>query len=135
MNRREYTYFCVFFPLFPSHVVLLTPHPHVEPGASHSFEVFRLAILCLLAASTDWATATVSARRPLQVHHAGHFSLIPSRTNFLFRRLRFTLDMQCTWFPPWMVVIIIGRRFTVLGLRNIASAEGVTLESLGPSQD
>jgi CDP-diacylglycerol--glycerol-3-phosphate 3-phosphatidyltransferase len=27
----------------------------------------------------------------------------------------------------WMVVIIIGREFTVLGLRNIASAEGFTI--------
>src|SRR5437763_17096901 len=29
--------------------------------------------------------------------------------------------------PAWMVVIIIGREFTVLGLRNIASAEGLTI--------
>ena len=29
----------------------------------------------------------------------------------------------------WMVVIIIGREFTVLGLRNIASAEGFTIEA------
>src|SRR5208337_1159971 len=28
---------------------------------------------------------------------------------------------------PWMVVIIIGREFTILGLRNIASAEGFTI--------
>src|SRR5260370_17226379 len=30
---------------------------------------------------------------------------------------------------PWVVVIIIGREFTVLGLRNIASAEGFTIEA------
>src|SRR5260370_3987842 len=29
----------------------------------------------------------------------------------------------------WMVVTIIGREFTVLGLRNIASAEGFTIEA------
>jgi CDP-diacylglycerol--glycerol-3-phosphate 3-phosphatidyltransferase len=29
--------------------------------------------------------------------------------------------------PAWMVVIIIGREFIVLGLRNIASAEGFTI--------
>ncbi len=29
--------------------------------------------------------------------------------------------------PAWMVVIIIGREFTILGLRNIASAEGFTI--------
>jgi CDP-diacylglycerol---glycerol-3-phosphate 3-phosphatidyltransferase len=31
--------------------------------------------------------------------------------------------------PAWMVVIIIGREFTVQGLRNIASAEGFTIEA------
>jgi CDP-diacylglycerol---glycerol-3-phosphate 3-phosphatidyltransferase len=31
--------------------------------------------------------------------------------------------------PAWMVVIIIGREFTVLGLRNIASAEGFTIKA------
>jgi CDP-diacylglycerol--glycerol-3-phosphate 3-phosphatidyltransferase len=29
--------------------------------------------------------------------------------------------------PAWMVVIIIGREFIVLGLRNIASAEGLII--------
>ena len=33
------------------------------------------------------------------------------------------------WIPAWMVVIIIGREFTVLGLRNIASAEGFTIQA------
>jgi len=37
------------------------------------------------------------------------------------------VDMQLV--PAWMVVIIIGREFTVLGLRNIASAEGFTIEA------
>jgi CDP-diacylglycerol--glycerol-3-phosphate 3-phosphatidyltransferase len=31
--------------------------------------------------------------------------------------------------PAWMVVIIIGREFMVLGLRNIASAEGFTIQA------
>jgi len=33
--------------------------------------------------------------------------------------------------PAWMVVIIIGREFIVLGLRNIASAEGLTIAASG----
>src|SRR5437879_11944251 len=37
------------------------------------------------------------------------------------------VDMRCV--PAWMVGIIIGREFTVLGLRNIASAEGFTIEA------
>ena len=31
--------------------------------------------------------------------------------------------------PGWMVVLIIGREFIVLGLRNIASAEGFTIQA------
>ena len=31
--------------------------------------------------------------------------------------------------PAWMVVIIIGREFTVMGLRSIASAEGFTISA------
>jgi CDP-diacylglycerol--glycerol-3-phosphate 3-phosphatidyltransferase len=31
--------------------------------------------------------------------------------------------------PAWMVVIIVAREFTVLGLRNIASAEGFTIRA------
>jgi CDP-diacylglycerol--glycerol-3-phosphate 3-phosphatidyltransferase len=31
--------------------------------------------------------------------------------------------------PAWMVIIIIGREFTVLGLRSIASAEGFVIQA------
>ncbi len=37
------------------------------------------------------------------------------------------VDMRLV--PAWMVVIIIGREFMVLGLRNIASAEGFTIQA------
>jgi CDP-diacylglycerol--glycerol-3-phosphate 3-phosphatidyltransferase len=37
------------------------------------------------------------------------------------------VEMQLV--PAWMVVIVIGREFTVLGLRNIASAEGFTISA------
>ena len=35
--------------------------------------------------------------------------------------------VQMQLVPGWMVVIIIGREITVLGLRNIASVEGFTI--------
>ena len=37
--------------------------------------------------------------------------------------------VQMGLVPAWMVVIIIGREFTVQGLRTIASAEGFTIQA------
>ena len=37
--------------------------------------------------------------------------------------------VQMGLVPAWMVVIIIGREFTVSGLRSIASAEGLTIQA------
>ena len=53
-----------------------------------------------------------SIRLPIKLISAAFISLV---------------DMQLV--PAWMVVIIIGREFTVLGLRNIALAEGFTIEA------
>jgi CDP-diacylglycerol--glycerol-3-phosphate 3-phosphatidyltransferase len=39
------------------------------------------------------------------------------------------VQMDPVLVPAWVVVIIIGREFTVLGLRNIASAEGFTIQA------
>jgi CDP-diacylglycerol--glycerol-3-phosphate 3-phosphatidyltransferase len=89
------------------------------------FEVFGVAIL-LLAAATDWADGYF-ARRRLQVTTLG-ILLDPIADKLLISAAFVSLvDMHLV--PAWMVVIIIGREFTVLGLRNIASAEGFTIEA------
>src|SRR6266849_4201254 len=94
-------------------VILLTRSPNFEFwGFSMHFEVWGVLIL-LLAAATDWADGYL-ARRRLQVTTLG-ILLDP------------IADKQLV--SAWMVVIIIGREFTVLGLRNIASAEGFTIEA------
>jgi CDP-diacylglycerol--glycerol-3-phosphate 3-phosphatidyltransferase len=105
-------------------VVLLTRTPNFELwGLPVRFEVWGVLIL-LLAAATDWADGYL-ARRRLQVTTLG-ILLDPIADKLLISATFISLvDMHLA--PAWMVVIIIGREVTVLGLRNIASAEGFTI--------
>ncbi|HWZ96661.1 MAG TPA: CDP-diacylglycerol--glycerol-3-phosphate 3-phosphatidyltransferase [Candidatus Dormibacteraeota bacterium] len=105
-------------------VVLLTRSPNIELwGFTMHFEVWGVLIL-LTAAATDWADGYF-ARRRLQITTLG-ILLDPIADKLLISAAFVSLvDMHLV--PGWMVVIIIGREFTVLGLRNIASAEGFTI--------
>jgi CDP-diacylglycerol--glycerol-3-phosphate 3-phosphatidyltransferase len=105
-------------------VVLLTRSPNIELwGFPMHFEFWGVLIL-LTAAATDWADGYV-ARRRLQVTTLG-ILLDPIADKLLISAAFISLvDMHLV--PAWMVVIIVGREFIVLGLRNIASAEGFTI--------
>ena len=105
-------------------VILLTRSPTVQLlGFTMHFEVWGVLIL-LLAAATDWADGYL-ARRRLQVTTLG-ILLDPIADKLLISAAFIALvDMHLV--KAWMAVIIIGREFTVLGLRNIASAEGFTI--------
>jgi CDP-diacylglycerol--glycerol-3-phosphate 3-phosphatidyltransferase len=107
-------------------VVLLTRSPNIELwGFPMHFEFWGVLIL-LMAAATDWADGYF-ARRRLQVTTLG-ILLDPIADKLLISAAFVSLvDMHLV--PAWMVVIIIGREFTVTGLRNIASAEGFTIEA------
>jgi CDP-diacylglycerol--glycerol-3-phosphate 3-phosphatidyltransferase len=107
-------------------VILLTRSPNVEVwGFSMHFEFWGVLIL-LLAAFTDWADGYF-ARRRLQVTTLG-ILLDPIADKLLISAAFISLvDMHLV--KAWMVVIIIGREFTILGLRNIASAEGFTISA------
>ncbi len=107
-------------------VVLLTRSPNVElMGFPMHFEFWGVLIL-LVAAATDWADGYL-ARRRSQVTTLG-ILLDPIADKLLISAAFVSLvDMHLV--PAWMGVIIIGREFTVLGLRNIASAEGFTVEA------
>lgn len=107
-------------------VILLTRSPTVGMfGYTIHFEVWGVLIL-LLAAATDWADGYL-ARRRMQVTTLG-ILLDPIADKLLISAAFIALvDMHLV--KAWMVVIIIGREFTVLGLRNIASAEGFTIEA------
>jgi CDP-diacylglycerol--glycerol-3-phosphate 3-phosphatidyltransferase len=105
-------------------VVLLTRSPNVELwGVSMRFEFWGVLIL-LIAAATDWADGYL-ARRNSQITTLG-ILLDPIADKLLITAAFIALvDMHLV--PAWMVVIIIGREFTIMGLRNIASAEGFTI--------
>jgi len=111
-------------------VVLLTRSPNWELwGVQVHFEVWGVLIL-LVAAATDWADGYF-ARRNSQVTTLG-ILLDPIADKLLICAAFISLvDMRDAnghgLVPAWMVVIIIGREFTILGLRNIASAEGFTI--------
>lgn len=105
-------------------VVLLTRSPNVDLwGFPMHFEFWGVLIL-LFAAATDWADGYV-ARRNRQVTTLG-ILLDPIADKLLISAAFISLvDMHLV--AAWMVVIIVGREFTILGLRNIASAEGFTI--------
>jgi CDP-diacylglycerol--glycerol-3-phosphate 3-phosphatidyltransferase len=107
-------------------VVLLTRSPNIEMwGFTMHFEFWGVLIL-LMAAATDWLDGFL-ARRRSEVTTLG-ILLDPIADKLLISAAFVSLvDMHLV--PGWMVVIIIGREFTVLGLRNIASAEGFTIEA------
>lgn len=107
-------------------VILLTRSPNVEVwGFPMHFEFWGVLIL-LSAAFTDWADGYF-ARRRLQVTTLG-ILLDPIADKLLISAAFISLvDMHLV--KAWMVVIIIGREFTILGLRNIASAEGFTISA------
>ena len=105
-------------------VILLTRSPNVEPwGFPMHFEFWGVLIM-LMAAATDWADGYF-ARRRLEVTTLG-ILLDPIADKLLISAAFISLvDMHLV--PAWMVVIIIGREFTVQGLRSIASTEGFTI--------
>ncbi len=112
--------FCV--PLLV--VVLLTRQPNVTFfGVPMDFSVWGVLIL-LAGAATDWADGFY-ARRWEQVTTLG--ILLDPIADKLLISAAFISLVQMQLVPAWMVVIIIGREITVLGLRNIAAAEGFTI--------
>jgi CDP-diacylglycerol--glycerol-3-phosphate 3-phosphatidyltransferase len=111
-----------FIPLLV--VVLLTREPNVMFwGVPINFAEWGVMIL-LAAAATDWADGFY-ARRHEQVTTLG--ILLDPIADKLLISAAFVSLVEMHLVASWMVVIIIGREITVLGLRNIASAEGFTI--------
>jgi len=91
------------------------------------YEEWGVLILAV-AAATDWLDGMIARRRG-EITTLG-ILLDPIADKLLITAAFISLvDMRLV--PAWMVVIIIGREFTVLGLRNIASAEGLTISASG----
>lgn len=90
-----------------------------------NFELWGTAII-LGAALTDWLDGYF-ARRRQQVTTLGVL-LDPIADKLIISAVFITLvELDPSLTPAWMVVIILGREFAVMGMRMIAAAEGFTL--------
>jgi CDP-diacylglycerol--glycerol-3-phosphate 3-phosphatidyltransferase len=107
-------------------VVLLTGQPNNVLFGTHITFVIWGVLILLIAAATDWADGFLARRR--QQETTLGILLDPIADKLLISAAFISL-VQMGQVPAWMVVIIIGREFTVLGLRTIASAEGFTIQA------
>lgn len=111
-----------FVPLLV--VVLLTREPNLDFwGLAVHFEVWGVLIL-LAAAATDAADGYF-ARKRNEVTTLG--ILLDPIADKLLISATFISLVGMGLVQAWMVVIIIGREFIVVGLRNIASGEGLII--------
>ncbi|HVB34442.1 MAG TPA: CDP-diacylglycerol--glycerol-3-phosphate 3-phosphatidyltransferase [Patescibacteria group bacterium] len=111
-----------FVPLLV--VVLLTREPNFTVfGLPFHFEMWGVLIL-LMAAGTDVADGYL-ARKRREITTLG--ILLDPIADKLLISAAFISLVAMGLAPAWMVVIVIGREFTVTGLRNIAVAEGLTI--------
>jgi CDP-diacylglycerol---glycerol-3-phosphate 3-phosphatidyltransferase len=105
-------------------VVLLTRQPNFDFwGLPVHFEIWGVLIL-LMAAATDVMDGYI-ARKRREVTTLG-ILLDPIADKLLISALFISL-VEMGLVPAWMVVIIIGREFVVVGLREIASVEGLVI--------
>ena len=77
-----------------------------------------------VAAFTDWLDGYI-ARRQKQVTALG--TLLDPVADKLLVSAAFISLVQMQLAPAWMVVLIIGREFAVMGLRMVALTEGITI--------
>ncbi|MGD0964271.1 MAG: CDP-diacylglycerol--glycerol-3-phosphate 3-phosphatidyltransferase [Candidatus Acidiferrales bacterium] len=111
-----------FVPLLV--VVLLTRQPNWDFwGLPIHFEVWGVLIL-IVAASTDAMDGYIARKRG-EVTTLG--ILLDPIADKLLISAAFISLVQMGLVPAWMVVIIIGREFMVVGLREIASVEGLLI--------
>ncbi|HEY2110018.1 MAG TPA: CDP-diacylglycerol--glycerol-3-phosphate 3-phosphatidyltransferase [Candidatus Acidoferrales bacterium] len=111
-----------FVPLLV--VVLLTRQPNFDFwGLPIHFEVWGVLIL-LMAAATDVMDGYIARKRG-EITTLG--ILLDPIADKLLITAAFISLVQMGLVPAWMVVIIIGREFIVVGLREIASVEGLVI--------
>src|SRR5208282_5643803 len=105
-------------------VVLLTRQPNWNFwGLPFHFEVWGVLIL-LVAAATDLMDGYI-ARKRREITTLG--ILLDPIADKLLISAAFISLVEMGLVQAWMVVIIIGREFIVVGLRDIASAEGLII--------
>ncbi len=119
-----------FVPLLV--VVLLTRQPNFNfLGLPIHFEVWGVLIL-LVAAATDVMDGYL-ARSRKEITTLG--ILLDPIADKLLISAAFISLVEMGLMQAWMVVIIIGREFMVMGLREIASVEGLDYPRFAAGQD
>jgi len=98
-------------------VVLLTKFPEKEIIGGSIF---------LLASITDLLDGYI-ARRRKQITRLG--TLLDPIADKLLISAAFISLVELRLVPAWMVVIVLGREITVMGLRSIASSQGFSIPS------
>jgi CDP-diacylglycerol---glycerol-3-phosphate 3-phosphatidyltransferase len=111
-----------FVPLLV--VVLWTRQPNLSFfGLPFRFEIWGVLIL-LVAAATDAMDGYI-ARKRHEITTLG--ILLDPIADKLLITAAFVPLVWMHLVPAWMVVIILGREFIVVGLREIASVEGLVI--------
>lgn len=111
-----------FVPLLV--VVLLTRQPNWKFwGLPFDFEVWGVLIL-LVAAATDLMDGYIARKRG-EITTLG--ILLDPIADKLLISAAFISLVEMGLIQAWMVVVIIGREFIVMGLREIASVEGLVI--------
>lgn len=100
------------------------------PIFSHLYKAYQefIAVTLFLAAAITDSLDGYFARKRGQVTTLG-ILLDPIADKLLISAALVSLVKTVDWVPAWLVVLIIGREFVVSGLRNIASAEGFTIDA------
>jgi CDP-diacylglycerol---glycerol-3-phosphate 3-phosphatidyltransferase len=105
-------------------VVLLTRQPNIDLlGLPIHFEVWGVLIL-LVAAATDVMDGYI-ARRRKEITTLG-ILLDPVADKLLISAAYISL-VEMGLIQAWMVAVVIGREFIVMGLREVASVEGLVI--------
>jgi len=89
-------------------------------------DMLLAAIIFLLASATDLLDGYFARKRG-EVTSLG-ILLDPVADKLLISSVFISL-VQLDLAPAWMVVIIVGREFAIMGLRNIASDQGFTIDA------
>lgn len=111
-----------FVPLLV--VVLLTRQPNWNFWGLHfHFEVWGVLIL-VVAAATDLMDGYIARKRG-EITTLG--ILLDPIADKLLISAAFISLVEMGLIQAWMVVVIIGREFIVMGLREIASVEGLVI--------
>jgi CDP-diacylglycerol--glycerol-3-phosphate 3-phosphatidyltransferase len=100
----------------------------VWPGIVSPKTAFWAAITYIAAGVLDVVDGHI-ARRTNQVTALGKFLDPLADKLFYIITLVALLQLPGPWVPPWIVMVVVAREFTITGLRAMAVAEGVVISA------